>query len=244
MLGNNTNNYVESWHNSLKSGYLGNSRKHRTDVLVHLLLHDVLPEFQLKVARVSMGLDRRQISHSEKLQQRKSAAMDPQLANSWIRRSVAYQENNQFTEVLCVKSFTTEDLEYEVSLNAASTIKSCTCPFMVSTNSVCKHMFLAERVLGYNICFETRNSQNAGIGELSSFPDREIQAAVDEGIEIIDQHETKILHERLQSCLSCFKNNKVLKSDLEEYSALVEQATVLKRKIEARENSWSKKQRR
>ena len=37
-----TNNLIETWHNVLKSVYLKDSRKHRTDLLMHRLLNEVL----------------------------------------------------------------------------------------------------------------------------------------------------------------------------------------------------------
>ena len=56
MLEINTNNHIEAWHNILKSRYLGSCRKQRTDILVHLLLREVLPDYRINVARLKMGM--------------------------------------------------------------------------------------------------------------------------------------------------------------------------------------------
>ncbi|KAI8136961.1 hypothetical protein BJV82DRAFT_561680 [Fennellomyces sp. T-0311] len=42
--GINTNNYVESWHRTLKEAYLGKLKRQRADVLVHILWDNVLPD--------------------------------------------------------------------------------------------------------------------------------------------------------------------------------------------------------
>ncbi|KAI9243156.1 hypothetical protein BDA99DRAFT_407810, partial [Phascolomyces articulosus] len=41
----NTNNYVESWHRTLKGAYLGKLKRQRADALVHILWDNVLPDF-------------------------------------------------------------------------------------------------------------------------------------------------------------------------------------------------------
>lgn len=155
MLGNNTNNYVESWHNCLNSGYLGKSRKQRTDVPVYILLREVLPDFNIKVTQVFIGLDRRRLNKAEKNQHEKSAALDTETLEVSIHRTVVPRDEGHYMEVFKVKSFAIKDREHVVSLNAANAISSCSCEYMVNHISVCKHMFLVQRAFCLSICFDT-----------------------------------------------------------------------------------------
>ena len=102
MLENNTNNYIEAWHNTLKSRYLSSFRKQRTDVLVHLLLREVLPDFRIKAARVTLGLERRRLTDSEKAQFKKCTELSSETAASLVRHSVVEVEEAEFSEVILV----------------------------------------------------------------------------------------------------------------------------------------------
>ena len=159
MLDINTNNYVESWHNTIKSGYLNGLRKQRTDILVHLLLREVLSDFRVKVARVSIGLERRRLSNSEKAQLQKWKEISLETAASLVRHSVVESGDAEFSEVILVKSFTVDEQEYEITLNSASAMSCCPCSYMAESKSVCKHMFLAQVVFGYSISYDTRMSE-------------------------------------------------------------------------------------
>ncbi|KAG2216820.1 hypothetical protein INT45_013892 [Circinella minor] len=53
-----TNNYVESWHNQLKSCYLKRKRTHRLDVLVEVLVEEVAFDIKHKVSRLSVNVGR------------------------------------------------------------------------------------------------------------------------------------------------------------------------------------------
>ncbi|KAG2212839.1 hypothetical protein INT45_008669, partial [Circinella minor] len=53
-----TNNYVESWHNQLKSCYLKRKRTHRLDVLVEVLVEEVAFDIKQEVSRLSVNVGR------------------------------------------------------------------------------------------------------------------------------------------------------------------------------------------
>ncbi|KAI8890119.1 hypothetical protein K501DRAFT_160578, partial [Backusella circina FSU 941] len=53
-----TNNYVESWHNQLKTTYLKRKPNRRLDRLIYILVNDVEPEFISNVNRVILGIGR------------------------------------------------------------------------------------------------------------------------------------------------------------------------------------------
>ena len=51
-----TNNYVESWHNQLKTVYLKRKRVHRLDMLLNVLTSDVAADIQAEVMRLSVNI--------------------------------------------------------------------------------------------------------------------------------------------------------------------------------------------
>ncbi|ORE18675.1 hypothetical protein BCV71DRAFT_162788, partial [Rhizopus microsporus] len=53
-----TNNYVESWHNQLKTSYLQRRRNRRVDRLVYILVNDVEEDFISNINRIRMNVGR------------------------------------------------------------------------------------------------------------------------------------------------------------------------------------------
>ncbi|KAI9474833.1 hypothetical protein BDB00DRAFT_793435 [Zychaea mexicana] len=53
-----TNNYVESWHNQLKTYYLKRKRMHRLDLLVHILVKDVSFDVTEEIKRLVANVGR------------------------------------------------------------------------------------------------------------------------------------------------------------------------------------------
>ncbi|KAG2200827.1 hypothetical protein INT47_001358 [Mucor saturninus] len=53
-----TNNYVESWHNQLKTTYLGRKRNRRVDRLVFVLVKDVLSKYGNNISRILLKVGR------------------------------------------------------------------------------------------------------------------------------------------------------------------------------------------
>jgi transposase-like protein len=49
-----TNNYIESWHNQLKSTYLKRQRNRRIDRLIYILTEDVAIDLKMDLARLTM----------------------------------------------------------------------------------------------------------------------------------------------------------------------------------------------
>ena len=60
-----TNNYVESWHNQLKRNYLRFFRRQRVDVLVHVLIDRVVPDFRHCGLRVRLACEQARLSKTE-----------------------------------------------------------------------------------------------------------------------------------------------------------------------------------
>ncbi|EPB87318.1 hypothetical protein HMPREF1544_05843, partial [Mucor circinelloides 1006PhL] len=52
------NNYVESWHNQLKTVYLHRKRDRRVNRLIYILVNDVEPNFIQNISRNTLSIDR------------------------------------------------------------------------------------------------------------------------------------------------------------------------------------------
>lgn len=57
LIGNYTNNCVESWHQTLKYSYLGRAKKYQIDDLALVLLQEGLPDFRRNEVRALLGFD-------------------------------------------------------------------------------------------------------------------------------------------------------------------------------------------
>ncbi|KAI0999335.1 hypothetical protein K3495_g8860 [Podosphaera aphanis] len=80
------------------------------------------------------------------------------MASQIVKRCLAPLEKyDDYVVVISIRSFDKEDKYYTITLDANRSMFRCSCPYMTQTSSLCKHMFLAKRQLGYSICFATRN---------------------------------------------------------------------------------------
>ena len=158
-----TNNLVESWHNILKSRFLKGARKQRPDMLVHLLLNEAIENIRLKVLLALNGFQTRRTCLAEQNQLDKSNSISSEKAMTLISHLISADECVESGEEKFVKSFTKENIKYNISLNDEGLISSCTCEYMSTNFLVCKHVYLASRILGYIISFDSRKNESTVI---------------------------------------------------------------------------------
>ncbi|KAI9275441.1 hypothetical protein BDA99DRAFT_532409 [Phascolomyces articulosus] len=136
----NTNNYVESWHRTLKEVYLGKLKQQRADVLVHILRDNVLPDFMTTHAQVLCPVMMLLIEFQ------KEQIFCPKLFTSYFGSHldvvafeyIVWEDNNH----VLVKPFSNpENTSYRVVLEE-NTMTSCTCPDFVQRGTTCKHIYL------------------------------------------------------------------------------------------------------
>ncbi|CAD6886073.1 unnamed protein product, partial [Tilletia caries] len=134
-FGIDTNNYVESWHGTLKMNYLGLIRKQRVDRVILVLAREVVPDYARRLTQCMKGIAQRSFCAQEK-----------------EARKVAY--GLQWTQVA---EMVEGDVEGSLSIVASSgshsykvdfNLTKCTCPHYAATHLACKHMFIASRFLG------------------------------------------------------------------------------------------------
>ena len=103
-----TNNYVESWHNQLKTIYLKRKRIHRLDFLLAVLTDDVEFDIQQEVKRLSGNVGRMSPAESELRKEEISAET---IDCAMLPAMVDQVSGTEFTAA----SFTVDGLIYEVS---------------------------------------------------------------------------------------------------------------------------------
>ncbi|KAF9119713.1 hypothetical protein BG015_006257, partial [Linnemannia schmuckeri] len=131
-----TNNYVESWHNQLKTNHLKNHYRARPDRILYILTSSVLEAFKkeefgaiIQVGRKTKG----QIL--DILRRRDVEAMSDETIEKHVR----------FIEGRCtVLSPTNSQQFHEISL-AVNLIQNCDCEYFLRYRRLCKHMLMAIR---------------------------------------------------------------------------------------------------
>jgi len=143
----NTNNFIESWHNTLKKHFFKDKQQRRLDSVIHTLAKKAVPHFQQMCVRhiVQVG---------KMTPGRKKALIARLAAQNHIDRTrmqdpgklLLLQSDDD--SVLKVPSFTIPDVSYDLTvdwdLGMAGQFRKCTCADFSSTHMVCKHLALAE----------------------------------------------------------------------------------------------------
>ncbi|KAF9081559.1 hypothetical protein BGX29_004413, partial [Mortierella sp. GBA35] len=142
----NTNNYIESWHKTLKKHFFKDKQQRRLDSVIHTLAKKAVPHFQQMCVRhiVQVG---------KMTPGRKKALIARMAAQNHIDR-IRVQDpgkplllQSDDDSVLKVPSFTVPDVSYDLTVDwdqgMAGRFRRCTCADFSSTHMVCKHLALA-----------------------------------------------------------------------------------------------------
>lgn len=133
-----TNNFVESWHNQLKTFYLERRHNRRVDRLIYILVHDVQFDMDHNVERATHNIGR--MSAGER------AARIREVAAETIPDAILGDmvEMNPEQSSVMVASFSDPDEHYTISLQG-ETMMRCECPDYTYRRTPCKHMYVAKR---------------------------------------------------------------------------------------------------
>ncbi|KAI8335266.1 hypothetical protein EDC96DRAFT_355542 [Choanephora cucurbitarum] len=132
-----TNNYIESWHNQLKTTYLGRKKNRRVDKLIYILVNDVEPDYISNVGRISLNIGR---MGPEERRRRKREIAAESINEAIIDMMIEETDGNTYK----VKSFSDESFVYDVEV-ADGKMKSCSCADFKWNVIACKHMYLLKR---------------------------------------------------------------------------------------------------
>ena len=212
-----TNNFIESWHNQLKSVYLRNQRNRRLDRLFFVLTHDV--EYFMRNERdriVSNNGRMGPLENELSVRRFRASRVNPEAIVAMICNPEGEHSSSPMTGTWKVNSFGAQSSEvYDVAVSDGLLILSCTCEDYQSRRTPCKHMFLLKRFTSMQILFETEQQNAIELvaqavpfqhSELQDAEDMQIVEVNDEPIEILDdaadslqfveQNVTALYHDR------------------------------------------------
>ncbi|KAG0278891.1 hypothetical protein BGZ97_009670, partial [Linnemannia gamsii] len=129
--GMDTNNYVESWHNQLKSHFLRGHNRGRGDRLIYVLSHDVDSFFQAEGMRSRVRFGRLSKGETLDVKQQKCLAGKNQ---DDLRAMVIHLDGKYV-----IRSFSVESILYNVSVEN-NIINGCLCTHFIKNRRPCKHM--------------------------------------------------------------------------------------------------------
>lgn len=153
MLGTNINNYIDSWHRSLKENYVESHRKKCPEVLVYNVPKEVVPDL-----RIQCDFTSRRMTVPEKYQLTRDMVMPPEVAATYVHISddEIWGQESSF-QVVTVRSFKDRLATYKISLNDSGLVSRCAYPYVKNNLIVCKHMYIARHMYDYRINFDARN---------------------------------------------------------------------------------------
>lgn len=132
--GMDTNNYVESWHNHLKSHFLRGHNHCRGDRLLYVLSHDVDAYYHAERVHAVIRVGRR--SPGEILDIKQKSYMEGMSEATLQERIIAAEGK------FCVRSFLFEGMFYNLAVSDDNVITGCNCSYFESKRRVCRHMLL------------------------------------------------------------------------------------------------------
>ncbi|OAD75183.1 hypothetical protein PHYBLDRAFT_166938 [Phycomyces blakesleeanus NRRL 1555(-)] len=198
-----TNNYVESWHNQLKTIYFGRARIRRLDRLIFILTNDVEFYFEQEVERIhfnngKMGPIDNELARNSFVASKIQNDMLP----SMILNPLGETGNSMddYNGEWQIRSFVTEDKWYTVNISN-DLIQSCTCPNFLTRQIPCKHSHLLKRYCGAKFSFieqreiagvvlNRQDAVNANENEVEEEVEEELESggtAEDRGVYVFDE---------------------------------------------------------
>ena len=148
----NTNNYIESWQNTLKKHFFRDKQQRRVDTVVFILVSKAIPHYQQMCIRHSVQVGRMTPG-------RKKAEKARQLAMEFINQKrlddpeIVLLHSTSLDSMLKVGSFTNSntyyDIEVDWSKGVAGQFNSCSCVDFFNNKMCCKHIALANLELPF-----------------------------------------------------------------------------------------------
>lgn len=151
-----TNNYVESWHNQLKTTYLQRKKNRRVDRLVYILVNDVLPDYVQNINRMYLNIGRMSPEERRRRERKMRAeAINEEVVGTMVTEASDLGSSNE-EHGFRVNSFENENIYYEVIVEEEQ-MKSCNCADFTFNRIICKHMYLLKRVQRNILLFERKH---------------------------------------------------------------------------------------
>jgi hypothetical protein len=226
-----TNNYIESWHNQLKSVYLKRVKNRRLDRLIFILVNEVENDMKLEEARVSSEVGR---MGPETRNRRKREMIAAAIPDDRMKEMITKESETTYN----IESFREEDIMYAVQINEAGNIASCSCCYFKFNSRACKHMFLLKRHTSIQV--ENVPRMEILLSELgaSSIPENELLAPTAENDSNINA--TSILKRDIKLELDSLRHSKRSINAISDYEFLTDiskRLKAIKEDIDSRDRS-------
>ncbi|KAF9117301.1 hypothetical protein BGX30_005609, partial [Mortierella sp. GBA39] len=141
-----TNNYIESWHNTLKRHFFRDKQQRRADTVIYVLANLAVPHFQQKCIRSIVNVGRMNPAQAKELRLTALAADHVQTRES--RGYVGAYIKQMSEDTLYVESFTNAAAGYDITIDFSKTptghITRCSCKYFSDHRSCCKHIALVQ----------------------------------------------------------------------------------------------------
>jgi len=150
-----TNNYIESWHNTLKRHFFQDKHQRRPDTVIYVLAVLAVPHFQQKCIRSIVNVGRMNPAQASEL---KFTVLATDHIKTRESRGYVGAYLKQTSDVtLYVESFTNpaaagHDVKIDFSKTPTGHIVECSCKYFYNNRSCCKHIALVQVEL-YPITF-------------------------------------------------------------------------------------------
>ncbi|CEI88591.1 hypothetical protein RMCBS344292_02974 [Rhizopus microsporus] len=131
-----TNNLIESYHNQLKTFYLGRARCSHCDFLIYTLQETLMIDYRQETLKCLYGFQTVKLSPDDMKKKRLAYAFDEDTATSMVQRSEGDDD------MYDCKSFTDDYTWYEIELKNGHLFR-CNFP---DDSKLCKDIFLVNRV--------------------------------------------------------------------------------------------------
>ncbi|KAF9913699.1 hypothetical protein FBU30_003078, partial [Linnemannia zychae] len=144
-----TNNYIESWHNTLKRHFFRDNQQRRSDTVIYILAILAVPHFQQKCIRSIVNVGRMNPAQTEEL--RKNALALEHIKSRESRGHIGAYIRQTSDDTLYVESFTKPAVGYDIKIDFSRSptghIIECSCEYFKNHHSCCKHISLVQMEL-------------------------------------------------------------------------------------------------
>ena len=131
-----TNNYIESWHNQLKTNYLQRKENRRLDCLIFILVDDAHTGYMYNTTRMVVNIE----SMSSETRETKKRMTEAEEINGLSLEDMVQEVYIDEEVCYIAKSFTTE-VVYDISTEQRM-MTACYCIDFQRNKRACKHMYL------------------------------------------------------------------------------------------------------
>jgi hypothetical protein len=143
-----TNNFIESWHNQLKTIFMRRSRNKSLDKLVFILVNDVEYYLNQEFERVlSNNGAMSAFTKQQRVRQMEAEEIDEVDRESMITQpeiDIIDDNDENMMGVWQVRSFNDEDMAYSVEVSPENLILNCNCYDYERQQQPCKHIYLLD----------------------------------------------------------------------------------------------------